>query len=105
MKITISKFAGFCPGAKRAYDITINNAEEKKNLHILGDLLHNNDIIKKVNSLGIKKVDSIDEANGGHLIITAHGDKKNIFDEAEKKNIEIINTTCPKVIKIQQIVS
>ena len=104
MKITISKFAGFSPGAKRAYDITINNAKEKKNLHILGDLLHNNDIINKVKSIGIRKIDSVKEAKEGYLIITAHGDKRKIFEEAKKKNLEIINTTCPKVIKIQQIV-
>ena len=104
MKITMSKFAGFCPGAKRAYDITINSSKENKNLHILGDLLHNNDIINKISSLGIKKVTTVKEAKNGSLIITAHGDKKNIFDEAKKTNIKIINTTCPKVIKIQQLV-
>jgi (E)-4-hydroxy-3-methyl-but-2-enyl pyrophosphate reductase len=104
MKITISKFAGFCPGAKRAYDFTIDSAKNNKNLHILGDLLHNNDIINKINSIGVKKVDSVKEVKNGKLIITAHGDKKIIFDQAKEKNIEIINTTCPKVIKIQQIV-
>ncbi len=104
MKITISKFAGFCPGAKRAYDITTDSAKDNKDLHILGDLLHNNDIIKKINSLGVKKVSSVEEVGGGKLIITAHGDKKIVFNEAKRKNIEIINTTCPKVIRIQQIV-
>lgn len=104
MKITVSKFAGFCSGAKRAYEMTIENAKTNKNLHILGDLLHNQDIIKKIKSLGIKKIGSVEDVTNGFLIVTAHGDRKEIFDKAKNKGLNIINTTCPKVIKIQQLV-
>lgn len=105
MDITISKYAGFCEGAKRAYDITIKVAEKNnKNLYILGDLLHNKHISDEIKSLGIKKVESIKEIKKGSLIISAHGISKSIIQQAEKKALNIINTTCPKVIRIQQIV-
>lgn len=104
MKITVSKFAGFCEGSKRAYEMTLESAKLKKDISILGDLLHNNDIIKKIKSIGVKKVDSIDDIDNGSLIITAHGAKKSIIDEATKKGLDVINTTCPKVIKVQMLV-
>ncbi len=104
MKITISQYAGFCFGAKEAYETTIKIAQENnKDLYILGDLLHNKDVIEKIKNLGVKKISNINEMKKGRLIITAHGDGENIFKIAQKKNIEIINTTCPKVIKIQQL--
>ncbi|MEA2088867.1 MAG: 4-hydroxy-3-methylbut-2-enyl diphosphate reductase [Patescibacteria group bacterium] len=105
MKITISKFAGFCQGAKRAYDISINSAKKNnKNLYILGDLLHNKHVSDKIKSLGIKKIESTNKIKKGSIIISAHGVSKSIIQEAEKKALNIINTTCPKVIKVQQIV-
>lgn len=105
MKITISKYAGFCEGAKRAYDISINSAKKNnKNLYILGDLLHNKHVSDKIKSLGIKKVESIDKIKKGSIIISAHGVSKNIIRQAEKKALNVINTTCPKVIKVQQLV-
>lgn len=105
MKITISKYAGFCEGAKRAYDISINSAKKNnKNLYILGDLLHNKHVSDKIKSLGIKKVESIDKIKKGSIIISAHGVSKNIIQQAGKKALNVINTTCPKVIKVQQIV-
>lgn len=104
MKITVSQFAGFCEGAKRAYEITLASAKENTNISILGNLLHNNDIIEKIKSAGIKKIDSIDDINSGSIIITAHGDKKSVIDKAQEKGLNIINTTCPKVIKVQMLV-
>ncbi len=103
MKITVSQFAGFCFGAQRAYKIALEETPKSQNLYIKGDLLHNNEVIQKTRKAGIKKIKDVSQIKKGTLIITAHGDGKKVFDSAFKKGIKIINTTCPKVIRVQKL--
>ena len=110
MKINLSQFAGFCDGVKRAYEIVSNldMAKAKSPVYILGSLVHNPDVIKKVEEKGIKKINYSELLNSkegeiGTLIITAHGVGPEVFRIAKEKNIEIIDTTCPKVIKVQRL--
>ena len=110
MEINVSKFAGFCDGVRRAYEIVENlDLNKTKNpVCILGSLAHNEDVAKKVEQKGIKKIDLEYFLNSkigeiGTLIITAHGMGPSIFEIAKKKNINIIDTTCPKVIKVQRL--
>ena len=116
MEINISKYAGFCNGVQRAYEIVqklANDLQVKKPIYVLGSLVHNNDVVRNIEKLGIKKIDfsgKISEAKKeinkhqiGTLVITAHGIGPEIFEVAEKKNIDIVDTTCPKVIKAQRL--
>lgn len=110
MEIYLSQTAGFCDGVKRAYEMIegLDMARAKKPVRILGDLVHNPDVVKKIEEKGILKISREDfEAvkNGeiGTLIITAHGVGPEIFEIAKKKKIEIIDTTCPRVIKVQRL--
>ena len=110
MKINLSQFAGFCDGVKRAYEMVsaLNVARIPKPIYILGSLVHNPDVIKKVEEKGIQKIDyekflKAKEGEIGTLIITAHGVGPEIFQMAKKKKIKIIDTTCPKVIKVQRL--
>jgi len=110
MKINLSQFAGFCDGVKRAYAIVSNldMTKAKSPVYILGSLVHNPDVIKKVEEKGIRKINcakflNSQEGEIGTLIITAHGVGPEVFRIAKEKNIEIIDTTCPKVIKVQRL--
>lgn len=110
MKITLSQFAGFCDGVKRAYEMVsvLNIARSKKPIYILGSLVHNPDVKKKVEEKGIGKIDYAQFLNSkegeiGTLIITAHGVGPEVFALAKIKKIKIIDTTCPKVIKVQRL--
>lgn len=106
MKITISKFAGFCNGVEIAYQTVVNFVKQNNNnnIYILGDLCHNQEIVKKIKSLGIKKINSINSIQKGTIIITAHGIPKDIILKAKNKKLKIIDTTCIKVKRLQQIV-
>ncbi|MCK5460253.1 4-hydroxy-3-methylbut-2-enyl diphosphate reductase [Candidatus Parcubacteria bacterium] len=105
MKIIISKFAGFCHGVEMAYQTVIDCAKQNNgDIYILGDLCHNHEIVKKIESLGIKRIDSINDIQKGTIIITAHGITREIMLKAKSKKLKIIDTTCPKVKKLQQIV-
>ncbi|PIP27941.1 MAG: 4-hydroxy-3-methylbut-2-enyl diphosphate reductase [Candidatus Moranbacteria bacterium CG23_combo_of_CG06-09_8_20_14_all_35_22] len=110
MKINLSQFAGFCDGVRRAYKMVsaLDVAQIPKPIYILGSLVHNPDVIKKVEENGIQKIDykkflKSKEGEIGTLIITAHGVGPEIFQMAKKKKIKIIDTTCPKVIKVQRL--
>jgi len=110
MQITLSQFAGFCDGVRRAFE-AVNNLDLKKikkPVYALGSLVHNQDVVKKIEEKGIQKIDVETFLNSnpgqiGTLIITAHGTGPTIYEIAQEKGIEIIDTTCPKVIKVQRL--
>ena len=110
MKITRSQFAGFCDGVRRAFEIVqnIDSDNIKKPVFVLGSLVHNQDVVKKIEEKGIAKIDMqtfLESKDGeiGTLIITAHGAGPKIYEIAKEKGIEIIDTTCPRVIKVQRL--
>ena len=102
MEIILGKTAGFCYGVKRAVD---GAKEELKNGEIvygLGEIVHNQNVIKELEKLGMQFIENIEEAKG-KTIIRAHGVPKQIYEKAEKNKIKLIDYTCPKVLKIHQI--
>ena len=115
VKIILSKYAGFCEGVQRAYEIVKKTAKDpaiKRPVFVLGSLVHNDDVVKKIEEMGIKKlsVDSnlmdflkVSKKKIGTLIITAHGIGPEIYEFAKNNKINIIDTTCPKVIKVQRL--
>lgn len=110
MKINLSQYVGFCDGVKRAYEMveSLDMERVKRPVYILGSLVHNEEVNGKIIKKGIKKIDRdfFFESLPGEirtLIITAHGTGPSIYKEAEKKNIIVIDTTCPKVIKAQRL--
>ena len=104
MEIIVGKTAGFCYGVKRAVECATNEAmEQNGQIFCLGELVHNKQVIEKLEKLGIKCIKKIDDAEG-ITIIRAHGISKEIYDIAKEKNIVIRDYTCPNVLKIHDIV-
>ena len=104
MKITIAKSAGFCFGVKRAIKISLEAAGKEKPLYMLGDIVHNEDVVKSIEKAGIEKIKNIRGIIPGSLLIRAHGSSKSIFKEADKYRFKIIDATCPMVKEIHKIV-
>jgi 4-hydroxy-3-methylbut-2-enyl diphosphate reductase len=104
MKITIAKSAGFCFGVKRAIDIALESAKASKGrVYLLGDIVHNENVVKTIESAGIKKTKKINNPGMDSLLIRAHGSAKKIFDRAENLGLKIIDATCPMVKEIHKI--
>ena len=105
MKAYIASELGFCIGVKRAFSLLNNVYNENKgmkDLYVYGDLAHNKHVMDHVYSLGFKTIYSPDEATEGSLVVVrAHG----ISDEKRsaflKKGVELIDATCPLVLKNQ----
>lgn len=94
---------GFCYGVNRALDY-IQKAQGK--IYTLGWLIHNEHVIRDLLQKGIQSIDRIEDLPpNATLAITAHGATKQLLQYLEEKKIAILDTTCPFVKKIHDIVS
>ena len=102
MEIMVGKTAGFCYGVKRAVDGAKESIKEERNVYCLGELVHNETVIKDLKEKGIQFVDNIEEVKD-KIIIRAHGTSKEIYEKLKQKEIEIQDLTCPNVLKTHLI--
>ncbi len=102
MNIRLAKESGFCFGVKKALD-RINNILDKKEVYVLGKLIHNPQVIEELKKRGVKFIEDLEEVNGGMLVISAHGVSDNIIEKAKEKKLKIIDTTCPLVKNVHNI--
>lgn len=104
MEVIVGKNCGFCAGVK----YSISKAEEELlknngNLDCLGELIHNKQVVSSLENKGLRTIDSINDAKN-KVVIRAHGASKETYDLANEKHIELIDLTCPKVLKIHKTV-
>lgn len=103
MEILVGKTAGFCYGVKRAVDGAKNEIKETNTpIYCLGEIVHNKQVIEELEKNGITFIENIEEAKG-KTIIRAHGVPEEIYNKAERINIELKDYTCPNVLKIHKI--
>ena len=100
----MAKFAGFCYGVKRAVETAKKLKQENpdKNIYILGELIHNTDVINELESLGIKTIYEVPEKGEGICIIRSHGEAPDVFEKIKNAGFELVDLTCPDVKKVQQ---
>ncbi|MCC9295522.1 bifunctional 4-hydroxy-3-methylbut-2-enyl diphosphate reductase/30S ribosomal protein S1 [Clostridium sp. WLY-B-L2] len=106
MKIILADKSGFCFGVKRAVEKAVSTQKKfKKNIYTLGPLIHNNNVVKKLEEKGIFPIEKDDMNNlkeGDVVIIRSHGVPKYIFTFLKDKKINVIDATCPYVSNIQK---
>ena len=102
MELYIGKLCGFCAGVNR----TIYSAEDllnqtNENIYCLGEIIHNERVINKLEGKGMITVESINEIPArSKVIFRAHGEAEHVYKEAEAKDLEIIDLTCVKVADV-----
>lgn len=113
MEIILGKKAGFCFGVEKAVSKADKVISENKDfiIYCLGDLVHNRQVISTLTEKGIIFINDISEIKSEDLktekvklIIRAHGIPKKVYEEAKRKNIEILDYTCPSVLLIHKMV-
>lgn len=108
MEIIVGKTAGFCYGVKRAVDGSIKQIEDNqdKKLYCLGELVHNKQVITKLQNEGINFIENLEQVQGqdAKVIIRAHGITKEQYKFAQENDINIEDYTCPNVSKVHEIV-
>ena len=105
MEIKIAQKAGFCFGVDRAVKIAYDAANGSRDIFTYGMLIHNADVTRELETLGVKCAENIEDIpKGSTAIIRAHGISKAEYEALDKKGNEIIDATCPFVKRIHKIV-
>lgn len=109
LKVDIDSNSGFCAGVIRAIGkaeefLSENNADK---LYSLGAIVHNDAELNRLVNKGLVTIDKEDlqemvDANGEHLLIRAHGEPPSTYVLAEELGFQIIDCTCPVVLRLQQ---
>lgn len=103
MKILVSEYAGFCFGVERAINIVKSSAKDKQKIYTLGPLIHNPQVVRNLEKKGVYVIEDIDKiSDGDSVVIRSHGITKDIQKKLKKKNINIIDATCPYVKNAQE---
>jgi 4-hydroxy-3-methylbut-2-enyl diphosphate reductase len=103
MKINLAKSAGFCFGVKRAINIALKTLTGRRKAYILGDIVHNEEVIKEIEKAGIKKIKKLSNGKNKVLLLRAHGTSVDTFRKARRLGYKIIDATCPMVKEIHKI--
>ena len=104
MKIHLAKSAGFCFGVKRALKIALKTAESGSAVEMLGDIVHNEEVVRDIQQVGIKKIKKMEDGTGKILLIRAHGASEDVYRKAGRLGYTIVDATCPMVKEIHTIV-
>lgn len=103
VKITIDKNSGYCFGVEYAIDMAENELEKGETLYCLGDIVHNSMEVSRLAAKGLIVIEKDDLANlhDCKVLIRAHGEPPETYKTALQNNIELIDASCPVVLKLQ----
>ena len=101
MKILLAKDAGYCFGVSDAVNLAYDTAKKHGDVYMLGDIVHNESVVADLNKAGAKVVKNIDEVpEGKPILFRAHGTSVETWKNAQSKDMNIIDATCPLVEEI-----
>ncbi len=103
MNITIDKNSGYCFGVEYAIQMAEDELEQSPTLYCLGDIVHNDMEVKRLFDKGLRIIDHEELKNlrDCKVLIRAHGEPPETYQIALKNNIELIDASCPVVLKLQ----
>src|SRR5579863_3880549 len=102
MRVVLAQPRGFCAGVERAIDI-VERALEKYGppIYVRHEIVHNRHVVERLRAKGAHFVDELDEVPpGGVTIFSAHGVSSAVEDAAERRDLPVIDATCPLVSKV-----
>jgi 4-hydroxy-3-methylbut-2-en-1-yl diphosphate reductase len=107
MKVVFAEEMGFCFGVERALELIEAAADRGKPVHTMGDIIHNPQIVTKLERKGIGVIerDQPHTVSAGIVAVTAHGARPGVREEAEALGLEFMDTTCPLVTKVHKLVT
>lgn len=103
MEIEIDKNSGYCFGVEFAIQMAEDEMAESGQLYCLGDIVHNGMEVKRLEAKGLKVISRDDMKNirDSKVLIRAHGEPPETYQQALENNIELIDASCPVVLKLQ----
>jgi len=102
-EVRIAKRTGFCYGVREAIDKAKEASAAGKSTHTLGQVVHNEGVVRELQALGIQTVEKLDDVDhGAAVVIRAHGVRPDVLERANERGLEIIDGTCTWVIQEQR---
>jgi 4-hydroxy-3-methylbut-2-en-1-yl diphosphate reductase len=103
MEVTVDPQSGFCFGVVYAIQMAEEELERGGSLYCLGDIVHNNMEVERLEAKGLKIIDheQLKELRNARVLIRAHGEPPETYRTAIRNNIELIDASCPVVLKLQ----
>jgi len=104
MKVEIDNDSGFCFGVVTAIRKAEEELQKSGTLYCLGDIVHNSDEVQRLSSNGLKIIthSEMEKLHGVKVLLRAHGEPPSTYELARRNGIEIIDATCPVVLRLQQ---
>lgn len=104
MEVIIEKSSGFCFGVVSAIDLVEKELLTSSSLYCLGEIVHNDMEVERLEKMGLKtiSIEDMQELRDTKVMIRAHGEPPSTYQLAKENNIEIIDATCPIVLKLQK---
>jgi len=96
---------GFCAGVDRAVDIVEKSLKKfGAPVYVRHEIVHNKHVVQTLKDKGVIFVDELDEVDDKSrpVIFSAHGVAKKVYEDAEVKNLQFIDATCPLVSKVHR---
>ena len=101
MKLIIAKDAGYCFGVRDAVNLAYETANQDGDLYMLGHIVHNENVVKDLDDAGAKVIRKLNDVpDGKPIMFRAHGTATTVWGDAQKKDMNIIDATCPLVKEI-----
>ncbi len=102
MNVLVGKNSGFCAGVKYTISMVEKELKNSKNgIDCLGELIHNEQVIEELEKKGLRTINSIEDATN-KVIIRAHGTTADVYKYSKDNNLDLIDLTCPNVLKIHR---
>ena len=103
LKVEIDPGSGFCGGVIRAITRAEDFLSREDRLYSLGAIVHNDAELGRLQQLGLVTVNSLEEVpEGGTVLIRAHGEPPSTYESALKRQLSVIDCSCPVVLQLQR---
>jgi 4-hydroxy-3-methylbut-2-enyl diphosphate reductase len=101
VKIEKTEEIGFCFGVKRAIDMLEKVVAERGSVETLGAVVHNQQVLQRLAKIGVRMAQSVDDIKGDTAAISSHGVTPEVEEQLKARHIDIVDTTCPFVNRLQ----
>ena len=104
IQIEIDNGSGFCFGVTTAIKKAEEELAQGEKLYCLGDIVHNGMECERLRQMGLITInhEEMRELHDVKVLLRAHGEPPETYELARRNNIEIIDATCPVVLKLQK---
>lgn len=103
MKVEIDENSGYCFGVEFAIQMAEDEMAEGQELYCLGDIVHNSMEVERLYNKGLRTItrDELKNLKNCKVLIRAHGEPPETYQIAIENNIELVDASCPVVLKLQ----